>query len=110
MSEFPKAVFQTCVVHLIRASTRAVPWKDKRAACKDLKPIYTASSIDAAEHALDVFEEKGGKKYPMMVKAWRSRFAEWSPFLAFSSEIRRAIYTTNIIEADLLRFFDQFIA
>jgi putative transposase len=32
-------------------------------------------------------------------EAWRRRFDEWSPFLAFSPSIRRAIYTTNLIEA-----------
>lgn len=96
---FPETVFQTCVVHLIRSSTRLVPWKDKTAVCRDLKPIYTAPSIDAAEQALDAFEETWGKKYPSVGKAWRTRFAEWSPFLAFSPAIRKAIYTTNAIEA-----------
>lgn len=98
-ASFPRAVFQTCVVHLIRASTRLVPWKDKRAVCKDLKPLYTASSVEAAREALEAFEAKWGKPYPMVAKAWRDRFDEWTPFLDFSPEIRRAIYTTNIIEA-----------
>jgi putative transposase len=96
---FPRTVFQTCVVHLIRASTRLVPWKEKRAVCADLKAIYTAASAEAAVAELDAFEEKWGEKYPMVAKAWRSRLSEWTPFLAFSPEIRHAIYTTNIIEA-----------
>ena len=68
---FPETVFQTCVVHLIRSSTRLVPWKDKTAVCRDLKPIYTAPSIDAAEQALDAFEKTWVKKYPSVGKAWR---------------------------------------
>jgi transposase-like protein len=96
---FPKTVFQTCIVHLIRASTRLVPWKDKREVCADLRPIYSAPSEEAAMAALDEFEGKWSAKYPMVAKAWRSRAVEWTPFLRFSAEIRHAIYTTNVIEA-----------
>lgn len=95
---FPKTVFQTCIVHLIRSSTRLVPWAEKRAVCADLRRIYTASSIDAALAELDHFEAQWGKRYPMVVKAWRSRVTEWTPFLSYSPELRYAIYTTNIIE------------
>lgn len=96
---FPKTVFQTCVVHLIRSSTRLVPWKEKKAVCAALKALYTAPSVDAATAALDRFEEDWGARYPMVVRAWRDRFEEWTPFLDFSPELRRAIYTTNVIEA-----------
>ena len=96
---FPKTTFQTCVVHLIRSSTRLVPWKERKAVCADLKLLYTAPSLDAAERALDVFEKKHGKRYPMVVRAWRERFEEWTPFLAYSPKLRRAVYTTNVIEA-----------
>lgn len=96
---FPRTTFQTCVVHLIRASTRLVPWKDKRQVCVDLRPLYTAANEGAALAALDTFEAKWSSKYPMVAKAWRRRADEWTPFLAFSPEIRHAIYTTNVIEA-----------
>jgi len=96
---FPMATFQTCVVHLIRASTRLVAWRDKKAVCRDLKAIYTAATDKAAMCALDAFEEAWGASYPMVGEAWRRRFDEWSPFLAFSPSIRRALYTTNLIEA-----------
>jgi len=98
-ASFPKTVFQTCVVHLIRASTRLVPWKDKRQVCADLKQLYTATSVDDALQKLDQFEAAWSTSYPMVAKAWRARFSEWSPFLEFSPEIRHAIYTTNVIEA-----------
>lgn len=98
-ASFPLAVFQTCVVHLIRASTQLVPWKDRRAVCADLKPLYTAPNLESADEALAAFEAKWSQRYPMVAKAWRNRFDEWTPFLDFSPEIRRAIYTTNVIEA-----------
>lgn len=96
---FPKAIFQTCIVHMIRQSTRFVPWKERKAVCADLRLIYTADSVEEAGRQLDAFEDKWGKRCPMVAPAWRRRWDEISPFLAFPPEIRRAIYTTNAVEA-----------
>ena len=98
-ANFPKTIFQTCIVHLIRASTRYVSYKDLRPLCQDLRSVYTASNAEQAAAALDAVEEKWGKQYPHAMRAWRTRFAEWSPFLAFPLELRHAVYTTNTIEA-----------
>jgi putative transposase len=96
---FPRAIFQTCIVHMLRASTRFVPWKDRKAVCADLKGVYSAETAEAAELELDRFEAKWGKRFPMIAPTWRRRWDEVTPFLAFPQEIRRAIYTTNAIEA-----------
>lgn len=95
---YPQAIFQTCIVHMIRSSVRYVPWKDRRAVCASLKAVYTAVDADAAELALIEFEEQWGSKFPMVAPAWRARWAEVIPFLEFPPEIRRAVYTTNAIE------------
>ena len=96
---FPQTVFQTCVVHMIRSSTRYVSWKDRKAVCADLRKIYTAETRDAAEFALEEFDERWRKHYPTVAPAWRNRWEEITPFLDFPPEIRKAIYTTNAIEA-----------
>jgi putative transposase len=96
---FPQAIFQTCIVHMVRSSTRFVPWKERRAVCADLRKVYTAVDVDDARRALDAFEVTWGKRFPMIVPAWRTRWAEITPFLAFPAEVRHAIYTTNAIEA-----------
>lgn len=96
---FPQAVFQTCIVHVVRSSTRFVPWKDRKAVCADLRTIYTAVDAEAAEVALEAFEAKWDDSYPTVAKAWRRRWAEITPFLSFPEEMRRAIYTTNAVEA-----------
>jgi putative transposase len=96
---FPKTIFQTCVVHMVRASTRYVPYRDLRAICADMRTLYTADSIESAHDALSAFEGAWGKRYPHAVRSWRDRFDEWSPFLAFPVEIRKAVYTTNAVEA-----------
>ena len=96
---FPRAVFQTCIVHVVRSSTRFVAWKDRKAVCADLRPIYTAVNAEEAEAALEAFEEKWDSQYPTVARSWRNRWDDIIPFLSYPAEIRRAIYTTNAIEA-----------
>ena len=96
---FPKAVVQTCVVHMIRASLRHVTYSDRPVVVAALKPIYGAETETAAKAALDAFDERWGTKYPAVTKLWRSRWAEVTPFLSYPREIRRLLYTTNTIES-----------
>lgn len=98
-ASFPNAIFQTCIVHMVRNSTRFVPWKERRPICADLRNVYGAANAEDAEAALHDFEAKWGDRYPMIVKSWRSRWEEVIPFLSFPPALRRAIYTTNAIEA-----------
>ena len=98
-ASFPKAVFQTCIVHMVRSSMRFVPWKDRRAVCASLRSIYTAVNATEALSALDAFEALWGRRFPMIGKSWRNRWNEVCPFLEYPPEIRKAIYTTNAIEA-----------
>jgi transposase-like protein len=94
-ASFPKAIFQTCIVHMVRSSMRFVPWKQRKAVCADLRSIYSAANAKDALLALDAFEALWGSRFPMIGKAWRARWNEISPFLEFPQEIRRVIYTTN---------------
>ena len=96
---FPKATVQLCIVHMIRNSLRYVGWKDRKAVAADLKPIYTADSAESAAAALDAFDAKWSKRFPMIVVSWRSNWERVTPFLAFPRDIRRVIYTTNAIES-----------
>lgn len=96
---FPTTVFQTCIVHLIRASLRYVSFADRRDLAKKLKEIYTADNQEQARRALDETEAIWGTKYPGAIRTWRSRWGEFVPFLGYSNEIRRILYTTNAIES-----------
>lgn len=96
---FPAAVFQTCIVHMVRSSVRYVGFKERKAVCADLRRVYTAETRTAAEDALEEFDRRWGRQYPTIATAWRKRWEEIVPFLEFPPEIRRAIYTTNAIEA-----------
>ena len=96
---FPRTTVQTCIVHLIRNSLKYVPRRDKEQVARDLKPIYTAASADAAQAALEAFDAKWGARFPVITQAWLDAWEYVIPFLAFEPDIRRVIYTTNAIEA-----------
>ena len=98
-SVFPKTEVQLCMVHMVRNSVKYICYKDRKAVTSDLKEIYLAPSEDAASKALDRFSEKYNGKYPAISKSWRNRWTEVIPFMKFSPEIRKAIYTTNAIES-----------
>jgi putative transposase len=95
---FPHAWVQTCIVHQIRNSMRYVPYRDRRAVARDLKPIYQAVNADAAHAALEAFDRTWGERYPMIAAAWRANWEHITPFLALPADLRRAVYTTNSIE------------
>jgi putative transposase len=96
---FPRTTVQTCVVHLIRHSLKYVPRREREQVARDLKPIYTAIDSDAAQAALETFDEKWGQRFPVITEAWLDAWEHVIPFLAFPPEVRRVIYTTNAIEA-----------
>ena len=96
---FPQATVQTCIVHQIRNSLKYVSYKRRKTIAKDLKPIYQAPTVAAAEAAMDAFEAKWGADYPSIVASWRKNWETLTAFLAFAEPIRRAIYTTNAIES-----------
>jgi putative transposase len=96
---WPQTIVQTCIVHLIRNTFRLVPSQDRDAVKRDIKPIYTAPSPDAAAIALDELEEKWRKKYGAMVRLWRNAWEEFIPFLDYDVEIRTMICSTNAIES-----------
>ncbi|MGH2891740.1 MAG: IS256 family transposase [Solirubrobacteraceae bacterium] len=96
---YPQAWVQTCLVHAVRAALRFVPYRDRRAVAADLKKIYTAPDRDAAWDRLEAFAETWDAKYPMISAAWTENWERIVPFLAFPPELRRAVYTTNTIEA-----------
>jgi len=95
---FPESRTQICVVHQIRNACRYVVWKDRKEFTADMKLIYDAPTRDAAQAALDDFATKWEGKYGYAIKSWRDNWQELTVFFDFPVEIRRIIYTTNLIE------------
>jgi transposase-like protein len=95
---FPESKTQICVVHQIRNACRYVVWKDKKAFTADMKHIYNAPNQEAAKVALEDFAQKWEGKYSYAIKSWRDNWEELTVFFEFPLEIRKIIYTTNLIE------------
>ena len=96
---FPKAVTQICIVHQIRNSLKHVSYKDRKVLLMDLKKIYQASNEEAAREAFELFKSAWNAKYGYAVKSWETNWENLTHFLGFSPEIRKIIYTTNVIES-----------
>jgi len=98
-SVFPDAITQLCIVHQIRNSLTYVSYKEKKAVAAALRPVYTAVTEEEALAALDEFSGRWDARYPVISRSWRANWQRISPMFRFSEDIRRAIYTTNVIES-----------
>lgn len=96
---FPETEVQLCIVHQIRNSMKYVASKNQKAFMADLKPVYRASTKEAAEIALDELEAKWGDAYPLVINSWRNKWHNLSAYFEYPEPIRRVIYTTNAVEA-----------
>ena len=103
---FPHSRLQRCIVHQIRSSTKYVSYKDIKQVVADLKKVYAAVTLDEAENNLQAFAERWRGQYPSCVRSWEENWEILSTFFEYPMEIRKIIYTTNIIEG-LNRQFRQ---
>lgn len=95
---FPDTVTRLCVVHQIRNSLKHVPYRDRGSVVKDLKGIYEAIDETGALDGFVAFEQRWGTQYPYICRSWKDNWEQLIPFLQYPLEIRKMIYTTNIIE------------
>jgi transposase-like protein len=101
---WPLADVQQCVVHLVRASLKYSSRKYWGQITSELKAIYTAPTVEAAESLFAEFAAEWEPKYPAMVAVWRNSWEQFTPFLKFPVPIRKLVYTTNAIESLNSRF------
>ena len=101
---WPDATVQTCVVHMVRNSLRYASKADWGKITKQMRAIYTAPTVAAAEAEFEVFAEDWREKYPAMIGSWENSWAEFVPFLEFPADLRKVVYTTNAIESLNARF------
>ena len=96
---YPQAEVQLCIVHQVRNSLKYVSWKWRKEVAEDLKLIYTSATVEEAELQLEAFARKWDEQLPRISKSWRVNWERLIPFLSYPQEIRRVIYTTNVIES-----------
>ncbi len=99
-SVFPQTQIHHCVVHLVRQSLAYVSWQDRKNVAAELKAIYKAPTLEAAEAQLSAFEKSAwGKRFPPIAQLWRRHWDHVRPVFQYPPEIRRRLYTTNAIES-----------
>jgi len=96
---FPKTEVQLCIIHQIRNSMKYIASKNQKEFMKDLKLVYQAPTKEVAEDELLKLDEKWGKKYPIVLQSWQNKWENLSVYFKYPPEIRKVIYTTNIIES-----------
>jgi len=110
---WPQATLQTCVVHLVRNSLRYASKKHWSRITRQMREIYTATTVEAVETRFAEFADETRfaefagewqQLYPAMIHGWRSVWPEFVPFLEFPVELRKVVYTTNAVESLNARF------
>lgn len=96
---YPETEVQLCIIHQIRNSMKYVGSKNQKTFMSDLKSVYRAATKNAAQIALDELEAKWGKQYPVVIRSWRNKWDNLSVYFKYPEDVRKAIYTTNAVEA-----------
>lgn len=97
-SIFPQTEVQLCIVHQIRNSQKYMSYKDVKPFMKDLQGVYRAATVEQAERSLDQLSANWGLRYPKVIESWRKNWPRLSSYFQYNKDIRRIMYTTNIIE------------
>lgn len=101
---YSNSEIQRCIIHQLRNSFKYVNYKDLRQFVDDFREVYKAANEKVGYQKLLEPEEKWGKKYSYVFKSWDMNWDVLSPFFKYPSEIRRIMYTTNIIEGVYRQF------
>jgi len=96
---YPESDVQRCIVHQIRNCLKYVSWKERKTLAADMKTVYAASTEKEAKDQMDRFEQKWQNTYPHVIKSWRTNWDSLTAFFRYPVEIRKIMYTTNIIES-----------
>lgn len=95
---YPQATIQRCIVHMVRNSFKYINDKDRKKFATGLRRVYQAPTEASALCELASLKEAWGKKYPYAIKGWEDSWGDLNAFFQFPQEIRRIMYTTNLIE------------
>jgi putative transposase len=95
---FPQTNIQLCVIHELRNNIKHIPSKLRQNFLTEIRKVYTAFTLEQAEHEFQQVKEDWGEKYPKVIKSWEENWLELTAFFSYPTAIRKLIYTTNTIE------------
>jgi len=98
MAVYSESEIQRCIIHQLRNSFRFVSHKHMKEFTKDFKSVYKAPNESVAREQLEIIKDKWGDQYPYAFKSWEENWDVLSTFLKFPDELRKIMYTTNVIE------------
>ena len=75
-----------------------MPSKDYKAFTAQLKKIYGAVNLKAAQAEFERFCDTWSK-YPGAIRVWKDNFRHVEQLFNYGSDVRRVMYTTNAIES-----------
>lgn len=93
-SIFKDVVVQRCIVHLVRNSIRYIPSKDYKAYTAQLRRVYGAPSLKAAEAEFECFKQ-AWSQYPGAIDVWVRNWTHVEQLFNYGSAVRKIMYTTN---------------
>jgi putative transposase len=96
LSIFLDAHVQRCMVHLQRNSLKYIPTKHYKRFCRDASDLRCGIAA-AAEEELRALTETWAE-YPAAVRVWTDNFEHVERLFELPAQIRRMVYTTNMIE------------
>ena len=82
----------------VRCCLKYVPSKDYKAFTAQLKKIYGAPSLKAAEAEFERFKQ-AWSGYPGAVDVWVRNWQHVAQLFNYGSAVRKVMYTTNAIES-----------
>ena len=95
---FPTAIYQRCVVHLVRNIQSVTNAKNKKQVTNDFKKLYSASSKELSSIYYKEFLDKYSNDKTLIKKV--TEYYEYIlPLYDVPSNIRKYIYTNNIVES-----------
>ena len=95
----PKTQVPLCLGHKVRHSRKDVPWQERRAGAADLRAISGATTLAAAEQALECFADRWDPKSPALSPSWLADWDQLPVCVADPPALRRAVSTPNASES-----------
>ncbi|NLW14801.1 MAG: IS256 family transposase [Erysipelothrix sp.] len=94
---YPKADHQSCWVHVQRNIAKLVRATDRKEIMNPVKPLYRSTTLKQTLIEYENLKALYGKRYPKVITSLESNESLFS-FYKYPLQIRRSLYTTNIVE------------